>query len=58
MKPLLTLFLFVSIVGLASYKIVDFTSGEGYIFERDIEVGKKGASPHDGKGSSTGYSGV
>jgi mannose-6-phosphate isomerase-like protein (cupin superfamily) len=56
MKTRLLLFVFISIVGLASYKLVDFTSTEGYIFERDREVGKKGASPHNGKGSSTGYS--
>ncbi|WP_378410498.1 cupin domain-containing protein [Rhodocytophaga aerolata] len=56
MKPLLIFVLVISMIGLASYKLAKFIPDQGYIFERDSEVEKKGASPHNGKGSSTGYS--
>jgi mannose-6-phosphate isomerase-like protein (cupin superfamily) len=56
MKTLLILFTFlIAMMALSSYNIVQFPMAEGYVFERDADIAKKGPSPHNGKGSSVGY---
>jgi hypothetical protein len=56
MKPVLILFLVfsmvvISLLELASLKLTKLTPTAGYLFEWDNELGKRGASPHNVKGS-------
>lgn len=46
---------FISLTLLGSYDIANFPMTEGFVFERDAEIAKKGPSPHHGKGNSIGY---
>jgi mannose-6-phosphate isomerase-like protein (cupin superfamily) len=59
MKKIVATVLIVFSGALAGWQIANqnrVSATEGYIHERDADVAKTGAAPHNGPGRSTGYS--
>ncbi len=53
---LLPAFCLLAAFGLTASQPLHRPTAEGYVFERDAEVAKTGPGPHQGLGSTVGYS--